>query len=57
MTLIVTCRIVCSLLIVFMPVEHLTVYLKVTTRSLCDYASYSEWLMKQNASIRLCGIL
>lgn len=33
MTLVVTCRIVCSLLIEFMPVEHLTVYLKVTTLS------------------------
>lgn len=33
MTLVITCRIVCSLLIVFMPMEHLTVYLKVTTLS------------------------
>lgn len=33
MTLVVMCRIVCSLLIEFMPVKHLTVYLKVTTLS------------------------
>lgn len=33
MTLVIICRIVCSLPIVFMTVEHLIVYLKVTTLS------------------------
>lgn len=33
MAFVVVCRIVCSLPIVFMTVEHLIVYLKVTTLS------------------------
>lgn len=33
MTLVITCGIVCSLPIVFMTMEHLIVYLKVTTLS------------------------